>query len=203
MLKESLDGAETEIRERAISGEIVEPLLRVVGILKRAFRPEFLAEPIPITADMLRVYVGYISMALLAVGAQPKVEHIPEADDLASEIDNFSASIDWSGVDPAVVEILKKKMAALATLLRHIPVFGMEAALETYWSLVFSVSRAKADAVAPKEASKADEPKKSLLVKLGEWLSRLTQIDQALEAGTKLIEHAGDAAKLLEHLPFP
>jgi len=142
---------------------------------------------------------GYISnfVILLSAAGLPTSETIPdEAKELADEIDEFSGSFDDVQLDPVVRDIAKKHMAVLSTLIRHIPVFGLEAALTSYFELVAKLRRA--------DSKSTDESKRKLdgmMEQVKKWGERLKSLDDMITTGANLLDRAHVAAPLLQYIP--
>ncbi len=142
---------------------------------------------------------GYISnfVILLSAAGLPVNETVPaEAKDLAAEIDEVAARFSDKAIDPVVREIAAKHLATLATLLRHIPVFGVEAALQSYFELLMKLRRADSKST-PESKSRLD----SLMASVKSWGDKLQTLDGMINTGANLLDRAGKAAPLLQYLP--
>ena len=95
-----------------------------------------------------------------------------------------------------VRDVAKKHLATLSTLLRHIPIFGLEASLLAYFELITKLRRA--DSQTTPEAKAALDP---LMEKVKTWGGRLSTIDEIVNKGANLIERAKGMAPLLQYLP--
>lgn len=142
---------------------------------------------------------GYISnfVILLSSAGFPVSHSTPkEADDLASEIDAFLSKFDDEKLDPVVRQIAKKHMALLSMLLRHIPIFGLEPAMQTYFEMVMKMRRAD---------SKSSEDSKTalntVLSVVKTWKDRIISLDEVVNSGASLLERAQVLTPLLQYLP--
>jgi len=119
-----------------------------------------------------------------------------EAVDFAREVDEFVVRFEDDALDPVVRDIAKKHMVILATLIRHVPIFGLEAALSTYFDLVLKLRRAD---------SQSSEQSKGALDRLigtvTTWGERIQSLDKMMNAGANLIDRAKPAGHLLQYIP--
>ena len=96
-----------------------------------------------------------------------------------------------------VRDVAKRHLVILSTLLRHVPVFGLEGALATYFELVLKIRRTDAHTT-PTAQAKLDP----LFNKVKTWGERLGVLDKAWNSGSRLLEHAGKAQDLLQYIPI-
>lgn len=142
---------------------------------------------------------GYISnfVILLSASGIAIAEELPkEAKDLAAEIDEFSTKFDDLQLDPLVREIARKHLTILATLIRHIPVFGLEAALQSYFELTLKLRRADS-----KSSEQAKGKLDDLMGALKTWGERLKSLDDAVNTGASLLNRGQAMAPLLQYFP--
>lgn len=119
-----------------------------------------------------------------------------EAKDLAKEVEVLVSAFDDVALDPLVRDIAKRHLQTLATLLKHIPIFGLEPALATYFELITKLRRAD---IHTTQASKdALDP---AFEKINSWGTRLKGLDETWNAGARWVGRAGKAAvSLLTYL---
>jgi len=140
--------------------------------------------------------ISNIVILLSAMGIKTDNEAPQEAIDLVAEIEAMIVQFDDPELDPAVRDVAKRHLSILATLLRHIPIFGLEPALVTYFELMMKMRRTDSGS-APSAQSKLVP----LFEGIKSWGERLTALDKLWNAGAKLLAHAGKAQDLLAHLP--
>lgn len=119
-----------------------------------------------------------------------------EAEELVDEVAELLDLFDDVELDPVVRDTAKRHLAILSTLLQHIPIFGVEAALVTYFELMMKVRRAD---VGTSDASRAKL--NPLWEKMQTWGERLGTIDKLWNTGARLLGHAKNAQELLSYLP--
>jgi hypothetical protein len=120
----------------------------------------------------------------------------PEADEIIAEIEAVMAAFEDPQIDPAVRDVAKRHLLILATLLRHIPVFGIEAAMGSYFDLMMKIRRA--DIETSEESQKKTS---SLWDKMGTWSGRFDTIDKLWNHGARLIGQAEKLPNLLAYIP--
>ncbi|MFA6112804.1 MAG: hypothetical protein WC729_02405 [Sphingomonas sp.] len=171
-------------------------VLTALDALERLFSIESLHNQFGSFPKIAPGYISNFVILLSASGSPLEGEESEAAIELAEEIDGLITKFDDLGLDPLVREIGRKHMSMLATLLRHIPIFGLEPALSTYFDLVMRLRRADSG-TSPKAKSRLDP----LFVTIKTWGERLGLIDKAVNSGAKLLERADGARGLLEYLP--
>jgi hypothetical protein len=192
---EQADLARTVIANSALAEEAKVGVLTTIDGVSNAFS---LGEVNTSWKNHIRdvsAAIANLVILLSALGINTNPETPAEAIDLIKEIETMMASFDDTTLDPAVRDIGKRHMAVLATLLRHIPIFGLEAALTTYFELVMKLRRAD---IGTTEASHTKL--QSLFAGMKNWGDRLGSLDRLWNSGAKLIEHA-ESSGLLTYLP--
>lgn len=142
---------------------------------------------------------GYISnfvILLSATGVATNQENPKDASDLATEIDEMIESFSDIALDPVVRDVGRKHLAALATLLRHVSIFGVEAAMSAYFDLVMRLRRVDIKTT-PESKNALDK----VFSKIKSWGERLGQIDKVVNDGARLLEHVEHARGILEYIP--
>ena len=129
---------------------------------------------------------------LSASGVETQPQPPEEAIDLAKEVEDLMPEFDSPDLDPVVRELAKRHLQILATMLRHVPVFGLEAALATYFELVLKVRRA--DANTGEKQKKAVEP---LMDKINGWQQKLAALDKAWNQGARWLTRGKSGLALL------
>lgn len=140
--------------------------------------------------------ISNIVILLGAMGIDTNREPPTEVAELASDISEMMRAFDDAELDPAVRDIGKRHLAILATLLQHIPVFGLEPALTTYFELLMKIRRADAGST-----EKSHSKFVSLFESIKTFGERLSAIDKVWNSGARLLEHAGKAQDMLSYLP--
>lgn len=188
--------AKNVIENSALDEEAKSGVIVGLNDLARAFSIENLNGQI----NVVHQAPGYISnlvILLSAAGIPTRAEIPKEAIDLAQEIDEFTKSFNDPQLDPVVREIALKHMAVLSTLIRHIPVFGLEAAITAYFELMMKLRRAD---------SKSSEASKGALDRVIDtvkgWGERMEKVDKAMNAGANLLSRAEGLTPLLSYLPI-
>ncbi|PTQ63726.1 hypothetical protein C8J45_105303 [Sphingomonas sp. PP-CE-3G-477] len=142
---------------------------------------------------------GFISnlVILLSAAGVPFDQNTPlEAVDLAKEVDDLIAQFDNKEIDPVVRDVARKHLAALSTMLRHIPIFGLEAALQAYFELSMKLRRADIQTT-PESKAGLD----TIMDKVKSWGDKLQTLDGVMNTGANLFDRASRAAPLLQYLP--
>lgn|GEM_PF-2193612 len=146
--------------------------------------------------DSIPGYISNLVILLSAAGLPSQSDAPSEAVDFAREVDEFVVRFEDDALDPVVRDIAKKHMVILATLIRHVPIFGLEAALSTYFDLVLKLRRAD---------SQSSEQSKGALDRLigtvTTWGERIQSLDKMMNAGANLIDRAKPAGHLLQYIP--
>lgn len=146
---------------------------------------------VPNITGAISSFVILLSVAGIAETPKPS-----EANDLIGEIEEMLKDFENHELDPVVRETAKRHLKILSTLLQHIPIFGVEAALATYFELMMKIRRAD---VGTTESSKTKlDP---LFAKMERWAERLGVIDKVWNSGARLLNHAEKAQALLTYLP--
>lgn len=137
-------------------------------------------------------FVMHLSMA--GVSERHKVP--PEAVEFAKEVEAMMAQFDDAALDPVIRDIAKRHLATLATLLRNIPIFGVEAAMAAYFEMIILLRRASVN------TSKESKSKTTALFEtLETWRDRFETIDKLWNIGVRWVGGAaGAGALLLQHL---
>ena len=141
-------------------------------------------------------YVSNLVILLSASGISLETDIPDDARDLASEIDQFANAFDDDLLDPVVREIAKKHMAVLATLIRHIPIFGLEPALQSYFELMLKLRRADG-----KSSNDAKGRLDGAMDTFKKWGERLKSLDDVINTGSNLLTRGQSLTPLLQYIP--
>lgn len=195
-LQDQFSQATTVIQNSNLVDEAKVGVLQATTDLRNAFQLAGLHSGFGNLVNQVPTYISSIVILLSAAGIAVHSDDPKEAQDLAAEIDKFQNAFNDSALDPVVRDVAKKHMAALATLLRHVPIFGLEAALSSYFELVMRLRRV--DAHSTPEAKEALEP---LMGQVKTWGERLGAIDEAINKGANLLDRVKGAGHLLQYVP--
>lgn len=143
--------------------------------------------------------IGDISASLTILGmfigmsgvAQQPSEAPEEVDDLIAEIGEIIRIFENQEFDPDVRLVARRHMMILQSLLRHIPIFGIEAALSVYFEMMLKVRRADVGS-----GTASAEQTKSAWETMKTWGERLTSIEKIYTVGAKLVGKANDVGLL-------
>jgi hypothetical protein len=130
---------------------------------------------------------------LSAGGVETETPVPEEAVELAAEVEALVKAVDELKLDPIVADIAKRHLQILSTMLRHVNVFGLEAALATYFDLVFKLRRA--DASTSHEEQEAAKP---LIEKIDGLQKKLGILDKLWNHSAKWITRARGESRLLK-----
>jgi hypothetical protein len=101
------------------------------------------------------VAISSVKILLQSGGLSVGSETPEDAVELAKQVEELMNAFNDGDLDPNVREIAKRHLQILATMLRHLPIFGLEAAMTTYFELVLRVKRAnEASGASQKAAAK-------------------------------------------------
>lgn len=157
-------------------------ILASIEGLKRAFSINGVASAWQSQLPDINGSISSLVILLSAMKISPNLETPAEAVDLANEVDELIATIEGAGLDPVTANIARRHLTMLATLLRHIPVFGLEAALLTYFELMMAMNNSMGRSREPQteEAAGFWEVLKS-------WKDRFSDIEELWNKGTKAL----------------
>jgi hypothetical protein len=195
-LQDQFAQARIVIQNSQLVEEAKAGVLQAINGLETAFSLKHLNSSMTSLLPAVPTYISSLVILLSAAGIDTKQQTPKDASNLADEINQFQKAFDDSSLDPVVRDVAKKHMEALATLLRHVPIFGLEAALTSYFELVMRLRRV--DAQSTPEAKKALEP---LMGEVKVWGERLGAIDDAINKGATLLERVKSAGHLLQYVP--
>jgi hypothetical protein len=134
---------------------------------------------------------------LLSASGLSETEEVPaDITELINEIAETITLFDDPAIDPAVRDVAKRHLQILSTLLQHIPIFGLEAALTSYFELMMKVRRTDSGSNAASHTK--TEP---IWSKMKTWGSRLDAADKIINSAVKLGEKAEKAIGLLDYIP--
>jgi len=145
-------------------------------------------------------HVGNITsgIALLAVllssqNVEEQRASPPEIDELLAEINELQGALTDEDLDPLVRETAQRHLNVLSTLLRQIPILGLEAALTAYFALLMKIRRSDID-TSPKSRDKL----KPIWATIEGWGAKLASIDKVWNVGARLA-HVKRAQQLLTY----
>lgn len=194
-LVDQFSAATLVIQNSRLSAEGKAGVLASLSSLSAAFSVKKLAGNIGAVKASAPAAISNFVILLDASGSEAPPPP-PDAANLAEEVDRLVDEFDDPEIDPVVRDVAKKHLAVLATLLRHIPIFGAEAALVSYFELLMKLRRADVD-TSPEAKKKA----KPLWEKIEKWSTRISAIDKAVNSGASLANNANKATALLDYIP--
>jgi len=133
---------------------------------------------------------------LSASGIGESARQLPEVSDLVREITETMTLFDDPAIDPAVRDVAKRHLQILSTLLQHIPIFGLEAALTSYFELMMKVRRTDSGSSETSHAKTA-----SIWARMTTWGERFDSIDKIINGAVRLGDTADKAIGLLDYIP--
>lgn len=188
--------AELVISNSQLDPEAKHGVQVTLGKVSKAFSlPQINAQCSAVVGDVPAA-ISNLVILLSASGVKTTPDAPQEAIDLAKEIEEFMSAFEDGALDPLVRETAKQHLQILATMLRHLTVFGIEAAMATYFELLLKMKAA--DASTTKDQKAAAKP---IMERIGGFMEGLKKADEASKAGIGLIGHAKSAAVLFGLLP--
>ena len=188
--------ARTVIANSQLPDEAKEGVIATISSVESAFTITQLRGQWSNHVRDVTAAISNLVILLGALGIALETTVPDEASDLVSEIEELISQFDDPEIDPAVRELAKRHLEVLATLLRHIPIFGLEPALTTYFELMMKIRRTDA-----KSTDAAHAKAKPLFERMKGWNKVLQGIDKAVNAGTRLLENVDKAQDLLSFIP--
>lgn len=183
--------ANSQLEPEAKSG-----LIQVLKGVQNAFSLHGLNSAWPSNLGNVVTSISMLGMLVSFTGGQTAPASKPkELQELVDEIADVMFAFDSSEIDPIVKNVCRRHLQILSTLLQHVPIFGVEAAMASYFELLMKIRRAEVGESAG--SAKATAP---LWEKIKTWGERLGSIDKIVNAGAKLLEKGEKVAGLLEHL---
>lgn len=174
--------AASVIENSHLDDEAKSGLLHTVGSVRSAFSVGGLQTQWQSHIGDVNSSISGLVILLSALGGEPRPEAPPDALDLAQEIEALYERLDEFGLESATKTIVLRHLKILATLLRHIPTFGMNAAIITYVELMMAMTK-EVDGTPGADNS----AKKEFWATLSLWRDRLTAIDELWGVGAKLL----------------
>lgn len=193
---EQVQTAQTVINNSHLNPEAKEGVLDTLGKMAAAFSLKGLASHTAATIGNVPGAISNFAILLSAMGIEMEPSVPDEATELAKEVETLMAQFDDGDLDPIVREMAKRHLATLATLLRHIPIFGLEAAMTTYFEMIMRLRRADANT-----SDKSQEKMTPLFQHLENWWGRLQALDKIWNVGARWVGHADKAMHLLNYSP--
>ncbi len=179
---EEIYKAKSVISSSNLTDEAKEGLLGHLSRLEKAFSLEGINNP---TSNYISDYKGAIShfVILLSASGLNTERTVPdEASTLITEIEQMIDAFSDPAIDPLVRDTARRHLQILATMLRHIPIFGLEAALTSYFELMMKIRRVETG------ASKETKSKvNGFWTSMEKWAGRLSSIDKIWNAGARAI----------------
>lgn len=146
--------------------------------------------------NLMEGYISNFVILLSAAGVPLKVQQPEQADALAAEIDKLAGGIDGFDLEPDVKLILKRHLVILSTLLRHIPIFGLEGAMTSYFELVTKLRRAES-----RSGPDAAPANAAVMEKVVSWSGKIAAIDKIVNSGANIIHKIQGTASFLQYIP--
>lgn len=196
-LLEQINLAVVVIRNSPMRAEAKAGVAQVLNGMSSAFSLQGLRAPWNRYVQNLTGSISNLVILLDAANVEERSEIPVEASELILDLEDTLQKVNDPALDSVVRDIAAKHLTILATLLRHIPVFGLEGALTGYFELMARVRRAEVGA-----SPEAKEKFAPIWVKMTKWSERLGTIDKIWNAGAKIVEHADKASGLLTYLPM-
>ena len=196
-VQEQCDGACDIVRQSSLTAEAKTGLLQTVTALKKAFSLENIHNAV--SAQLPQLDSSISSFAILASVFSQDVgsASVSELQELINEVDNVFNQFADSEIDPIVRDTARRHLHVLLTLLRNVDVLGLDAAMVAYAELVVRLRRV--DTMAS-ETARAKTSK--IWPTITKWTERFTTIDEAINKGGSLLDHAhGIGQALLSYLP--
>lgn len=189
--------ARTVVVNSQLSDEAKGGVLSAIDGLARAFSLEQVHGQWSNHVRDVSSSVSSLVILLSALGIPTDLPIPSEAGELIAEIEGMIIEFDDQSLDPVVRDLAKRHLAILSTFLRHIPIFGIEGALVTYFEMMMKIRRGDI------KASDASHSKLAgLFGRMATWGERLTAIDKLWNSGARLIEHANNGiGGLLNYIP--
>jgi len=197
-IQEQVTLAETALKNSQIPQDSIEGVQHALSGIRRVFSVHGCSSPIQSNVGNIATSITILGMLITFVDSG--VAASAAASSIISEIISDTADLQQQfndeEIDPLVREIADRHLQILRNFLEQIDVFGVEAALTTYFDLIIKVRRAD---VGASEASTAKtKPLWDRMVGLGK---RLEDVDRIVNSGVKLVDRAQKAAGLLDYLP--
>ncbi len=190
----------SQAREVIDASQLVEEakagVRSALDALARAFEINSLGGSLSGLAISSPGYISNLVILLSAAGISVNQSAPPEATDLAKEVDALAEQFNDTSLDPVIRELARKHLATLATLIRHIPIFGLEASLQAYFELIMKLRRADSKST-PESKSNLDK----LMEPIKSWGERLQTLDGIINTGANLLDRASKAAPILQYIP--
>jgi hypothetical protein len=194
---EQIDNATVVINESNLVVEAKEGVLQTLQALKTTFSLSGIHSS---PTQYLGSVSGAISNFVILLSAS-KIEtdiKVPdEAVALAEEVEALITQFDDEDIDPVVRSIARRHLGALSTLLRHLPIFGLEAAMATYFEMIIRLRRAQTDTT-----QKSQKKMTALFQRMEEWKGRFETIDKIWNMGARWLGKAEETiSPFLTYLP--
>lgn len=193
---EQIEEAKAVIAASGLDEEAKEGVNQSLIQLGNAFSLGGLNTQMQSTIQNVPGAISSIVILLSASGIETNTHAPQEAVELASQVEGLMGDFESDALDPLVRDLARQHLQILATLLRHIPVFGLEAAMASYFELVIKIRRA--DANTSEEQKKAVEP---LMEKLNGLQKGLGTLDKIWNEGARWIARGKVGLALLGFIP--
>jgi hypothetical protein len=196
-VQEQVRAARIVIENSRLSEEAREGVLQTLNGLQAAFSLRGIqgtpSSHIPNLASSISNFV--ILLDVLRPDGPPRPPE--DAANLVKEIEDLLLSAqEDKELDPVVRDTVRRHLKILSTLLQHIPIFGLEPALATYFELMMKVRRAETGST--EQAKAKMEP---IWKRMEKWGERLVALDKIWNAGARIIGNANKAQDLLTYIP--
>ena len=196
-IQEQVRAAQTVIGTSSLPEEAKAGVRLTLNALASSFSLSGLNNPVKTGLANLEGPISNFVLLLGMAGVNDRNEVPPEAEELAKEVEEMIKQFDDEAIDPVIRDIAKRHLATLSTLLRNIPIFGLEAALATYFEMIILLRRAATNT--SKESKAATKP---LMERIEGWRKSLEAIDEVWNIGARWIGAAkGVGALLLSYIP--
>jgi len=193
---EEIDLARITVTSSQLSEEAKEGILSVLNRTSSAFSINGMHNSWGNFINDISSFTSSLVILLSALSIDST--QVPEdVKDIIKEIHDLMIEFDDPHIDPLLRDVAKRHLQTLSTLLQHIPIFGMEAAMTAYFEMIMKLRRV--DSGTSEEAHKKAEP---LWKKVMQWGPRLEALDKQINTGIRLIGHAKKVVGLLDYIPM-
>lgn len=195
-LIEQIKIARQIINESQLSGEAKAGVNGTLKGLIDAFSLPNLGRPINLSLRDIPGSISNFAILLSASGLSDQPDIPKDMRELANEVREAIAQFNDPQIDPAVKDVAQRHLQILATMLDHIPIFGLEAAMTAYFELMMKIRRTDSGAGEP-----SHKKTQGLWEKMKGWGSRMDDADKIINSAVKIGEKAEKAIGLLDYIP--
>lgn len=195
VLVEATEEAELELEnEPRLDAEDKVALLDGIKRTRNALLPQSMNTQVEaLFQNALSATASQFSLVASLIGdaSVETASSVPELHDILNEILSVREAIKESELDSRTKRIVGDNVAAFEMFLRHIDLFGFDAAYAAYMDMFTRLRREHAKGAASAKVIAGFWPQ------IRNWSSKLKDIDELINAGRRLLEHGKDVAGLL------